>query len=262
MLSRGFYAIDAATLAQRLLGCVLVRLLDDGTRVGGVIVETEAYLGVPDKASHAFGGRRTPRNEAMYGPPGTAYVYFTYGMHYCFNVVCASQGDPQAVLIRALEPVAGLDHMRRLRSAERRASRRGSGAGGELDQTLLCSGPARLCQALSVDRALNGHDLVVGRDLWIEPPARRSSGLGGEIVAARRIGVDYAGEWAAELLRWLVAGNPHVSKPPQSESGTATRATPERKRPSNPQPARRVKSERVLRRSTASRTRAEDSGRA
>src|SRR5262245_46221232 len=109
---REAFAGSAISLARRLLGAVLVRVLDDGEVLAGRIVETEAYLGVRDAASHAYKGRRTERNEAMYARPGTAYVYFTYGMHYCMNVVCGKEDVPAAVLLRALEPLAGLERMR------------------------------------------------------------------------------------------------------------------------------------------------------
>ena len=106
-IPRSFLAVDPEKLARRLLGQRLVRTLGDGTRLAGIIVETEAYLGVRDRAAHSFGGRRTPRNESMFARPGTAYVYFTYGMHHCVNVVCGRRDEPVAVLIRALEPVEG-----------------------------------------------------------------------------------------------------------------------------------------------------------
>lgn len=175
--------------------------MSDGTVLAGVIVETEAYLGVSDAASHAFGGRRTPRNEAMYGPPGTAYVYFTYGMHFCCNVVCANPGVPQAVLLRALEPIAGLEVMRRHRAARRR---------GQVPDTDLCSGPARLCQALGLDRAFNGADLL-GRSALRIVRAPRGPLDDEQVGRSPRIGVDYAGEWARRPLRWFVRGSAHVS---------------------------------------------------
>ncbi|MFT3686503.1 MAG: DNA-3-methyladenine glycosylase [Phycisphaerales bacterium] len=109
--SKSFFARDADAVARDLLGCLLVRIYK-GERLAGRIVETEAYLGVIDQASHASNNRRTLRNEAMYGPPGLSYVYFTYGMHFCMNVSCKAKDDPAAVLIRALEPVDGLDTMR------------------------------------------------------------------------------------------------------------------------------------------------------
>lgn len=184
-------------MARQLLGQRLVRLID-GLRTGGIIVETEAYLGVNDAAAHTFGGRNTSRNRTMWGDGGHLYVYFTYGMHHCMNVVASTAGDPVAVLLRAVQPEEGTDVM----YARRRRARR---------DTDLCSGPAKLCQALQVDRSLDGADLVRGSDIWIErgpqamlPPDR--------IVAGPRIGVAYAGEWAAKPLRFHVAGNPHVSR--------------------------------------------------
>jgi DNA-3-methyladenine glycosylase len=142
-LSRDFFTRDTLTVARELLGQRLVRLLD-GERLSGRIVEVEAYIGEEDHASHASCGR-TRRNAPMYGPPGNAYVYFIYGMHYCFNVVTEREGYPAAVLIRALEPLEGLAVMR---------ARRGGMPG-----VRLTSGPARLCQALGVDRRFDGADL-------------------------------------------------------------------------------------------------------
>ncbi|MCW5777139.1 MAG: DNA-3-methyladenine glycosylase [Phycisphaeraceae bacterium] len=202
-VSRRFYARAADALAVALLGRTLVRVMGDGTRLAGRIVETEAYLGPEDRAAHCFGGRRTARNESMYGRPGTAYVYFTYGMHHCFNVVCGREGEPAAVLIRALDPVEGLGEMRRRRSARR---------GGVIRDTDLCSGPGRLCEAMGFDRGDDGVDLAgAGSRVFIVGP-----GAGGradeEVVNTARIGVAYAGEWADRPLRWFVAGSPHVSR--------------------------------------------------
>jgi len=194
-LDRPFFALGAATLARRLLGCVLVRT-GGGRRRAGVIVESEAYLGVRDRASHAFGGRRTPRNESMYARPGTLYVYFTYGMHFCCNVVCAAEGDPQAVLVRALAPLDGVDAMRRAR--------------GGRDGVDLCSGPARLCQALGIDRALDGEDLTRSDRVHLEPPP--PGFLPGPVGRSARIGVGSAHEWATRPLRWFLRTNPHVSR--------------------------------------------------
>ncbi|MBS0190423.1 MAG: DNA-3-methyladenine glycosylase [Phycisphaerales bacterium] len=193
-LERSFFERDAAALAPDLIGARLVRRLDDGTLLSGVIVEVEAYVGAIDRASHAFGGRRTPRNESMYAGPGVSYVYFTYGMHHCMNVVCAQAGVPHAVLIRALEPdERGLDVMRELRGVD--------------DPRLLCSGPGRLCRAMAIDRRQDGLDLTSSRVLWLE------SGKGRPSVRARRIGIDSAGAWARRLLRWLDPVSPHVSRP-------------------------------------------------
>lgn len=198
--TRRFSRADSASLARRLLGQRLVRMLDDGSRIAGIIVETEAYLGEVDRAAHSFGGRRTPRNEAMYAEGGAAYVYFTYGLHFCFNVVAGRTDEPIAVLVRALEPAEGSEFMRAFRA--RRASE-------GLPDTLLCSGPARLCQALAIDRSHNGLDLTESDHLWIErgrrvPPAA--------IAAGPRIGIDSAGVWARKPLRFWIAGNPHVSR--------------------------------------------------
>ena len=202
-LARDDYATGPVTLARRLLGRRLVRVLDSGARLAGVIVETEAYLGVKDRAAHTFGGRRTPRNESMYAAPGTAYVYFTYGMHHCMNVVSGAEGAPTAVLLRALEPVAGMDEMRLNRASPRRTR--------PLRDVDLCSGPARLCQALAIDRSLDGVDLTTDTRLFIEPSAaghvRR-----GRIRRSARVGVAYAQEWADRPLRFFFADSAHVSR--------------------------------------------------
>jgi DNA-3-methyladenine glycosylase len=194
---RGFFSKDPARLAVALLGQRLVRTLPDGERLSGIIVETEAYLGVADRAAHSYGGRRTARVEPMYGPPGTAYVYFTYGMHHCFNVVCGREGEPVAVLIRGLEPERGIERMRTLR-----------GRAGSVQD--LCRGPGRLCRAMQIDKALDGIDLVRDARLFIEIVARRPM-ESRRLVNTPRIGVGYAGRWARRRLRWLVRGNPHVS---------------------------------------------------
>lgn len=193
-LSRKFYQRDAATLARALLGQVLVRVLPDGTRLAGRIVETEAYLGIADKAAHSYGGRHTRRNAAMWGPAGHAYVYFIYGMHYCVNVVARRTGEPEAVLLRALEPLEGLEAMHRHRSGRIPADR--------LRPRDLCSGPARLTQALAIDRALDHADLVTGGELFLERGPRVPAG---RIVATPRIGIGYAEEWAEKPLRFVIA---------------------------------------------------------
>lgn len=200
--SRADLAIAPELLAPALLGQTLVRTLPDGTRLSGTIVETEAYLGARDLAAHSAGGRRTARNEVMYGPPGLAYVYFTYGMHHCFNVVCGAPEEPVAVLIRAMAPLEGIDRMRAHRIAR---------AGRSIVDREIASGPARLCQALSIDRALNGIDLVTSEELFIER-AGDGATADGPVQSGPRIGVAYAGEWARVELRWWLAASPHVSK--------------------------------------------------
>jgi DNA-3-methyladenine glycosylase len=202
-LTRDDLALPPQRLARALLGARVVRVTDDGERLAAAIVETEAYLGAEDRAAHSFNLHRSPRNESMYGPPGTLYVYFTYGMHHCMNVVCGVEGRPVAVLLRAAEPLEGIDAMRANRLASPRAPR-------SLRDTRLCAGPARLCQALAVDRALDGEDLTKSRRVWLEPapapPAR------GDVARSPRIGVGYAGEWAGKPLRWFLAHSPHVSR--------------------------------------------------
>ncbi|MHC4415296.1 MAG: DNA-3-methyladenine glycosylase [Planctomycetota bacterium] len=188
---------DPVRVARRLLGQRLVRVLDR-RRLAGIIVEVEAYLGPPDKAAHTYGGRRTARNASMYLAGGHAYVYFTYGMHHCLNVVCGEAGDGVAVLVRALEPTEGLQAMFAHRPKARRASD-------------LCSGPAKLTQALSVGRGLDGVDLRTSRSLFIEQ-LRRCPLAAGRIVAGPRVGVQYAGEWAHRPLRFHIKDNPHVSR--------------------------------------------------
>lgn len=192
-LTRRFYRRDPVTVAKALLGQILVRRLDDGQELTGRIVETEAYLGIPDKASHSYGGRRTKRNESMYLDGGHAYVYFVYGMHWCFNVVTDRAEVPSAVLIRALEPLTGLEVMRRHR--------------GRKSLVELCSGPGKIGEALRIDRATDGMDLTSSGELFV----RRARRVARQIVRGPRIGVDYAEGWADEPLRFWIAGNPNAS---------------------------------------------------
>jgi len=201
-LGRRFFRRDPVALARALLGRRLVRRLDDGARLAGRIVEVEAYLGVEDRAAHTYGGRRTARNAAMWGEAGSAYVYFTYGMHHCVNVVADRVGVPTAVLVRALEPTEGLARMTGHRATKIDASR--------LKPTDLCSGPAKLAQALAIDRRLDGEDLTRSRRLWIEGERSASPA---SIAASPRVGVAYAGEWADRPLRFHLADSPHVSRP-------------------------------------------------
>ncbi len=151
-LGRDFYARDTLDVARELLGKRLVRAID-GERLSGLIVETEAYIGEEDRACHASRGR-TPRTEVMYGPPGHAYIYFIYGMYHCLNVVTDRVGFPAAVLIRGIQPQEGVEYMRR----NRRFRPEGE----------LTNGPGKLCQALAIDRGLNGLDLCHSDLLFIE----------------------------------------------------------------------------------------------
>lgn len=198
LLDRAFYRRDTATVARDLVGQRLVRVEADGTRVAGIIVETEAYLGVRDRAAHTFGGRRTPRVASMWLDGGHAYVYFTYGMHHCMNLTAGEAETPEAVLIRALEPVEGLDVMQARRVKAKR-------------DTDLCSGPGKLCEALGIDRTLDGHDMTVNGLLFVE--RARVEPLGdGQVRATPRIGIASAGAWVDEPLRFVVVGNRHVSR--------------------------------------------------
>ena len=179
-LPRAFYARKTLTVARDLLGRVLVHH-DGDVRRAGVIVETEAYLGPHDLACHAAKGR-TNRTDVMFGPPGHAYVYLIYGMYDCFNVVTEKVDYPAAVLIRAVDPLEGCV--------------------GSTD------GPGKLCRAMNITRALNRFDLTDSA-LSIEEGTRTSPR---RIEKGPRIGVDYAGEWAREPLRFWIRDNPHVSK--------------------------------------------------
>lgn len=193
---------DPITVARRLLGQRLVRVLDDGTRLAGIIVEVEAYLGAEDRAAHTFGGRRTPRNESMYLPGGHAYIYFTYGMHHCMNVVCGRKDEGVAVLIRAVEPTDGIKAMYRRRPRAR-------------TDADLCSGPAKLADAMELDRRLDGTNLITSPVLFIERLRHRplpDTAIG----ISPRIGLNpkpnAAGDWAARPLRFFIRGNAHVSR--------------------------------------------------
>jgi DNA-3-methyladenine glycosylase len=189
-LGTAFYARPTVSVARRLLGQVVVSHLG-GRRTAGRIVEVEAYIGPEDPASHAFGARRTPRCEVMYGPPGHAYVYFTYGMHWCLNAVTEREGFPAAVLIRALEPLEGLDTMRRRR--------------GVVADTALCAGPARLCEALGITGKENGAPLHTGRLRILSG----SSPSRGRVLVTSRIGVSAGADLP---LRFVVAGSPWASR--------------------------------------------------
>jgi DNA-3-methyladenine glycosylase len=191
-LPRDFYLRPTLRVARDLLGCLLVHDGGEGA-TAGIIVEVEAYCGTRDRGCHTYGGRRTPRNEVMWGPGGHAYIYFTYGMHFCLNAVTREAGRPEAVLVRALEPVFGIDGMRRRRVG--------------VDDRRLASGPGNVCRAMGIDRAANGFDLVSSslRIVPGEPPAAS------RISRSARIGIAYAGEYAGRPWRFFVTGHPSVS---------------------------------------------------
>ena len=187
---------DTIKVARDLIGKLVVVPDEEGRRVSGMIVETEAYLGVADRAAHTYGGRRTARNEVVYGTGGHAYVFFIYGMYYQLNCVIGPPDHPHVVLIRAVEPVEGVEKMR-----ERR---------GPMNDRNLTSGPGKLCIAFGIDRGLNGADLR-GELIWVETHREITES---EIESGVRIGIDYAGEDAAKPWRFWLRGNPFVSKMP------------------------------------------------
>jgi DNA-3-methyladenine glycosylase len=200
-LPRAFYARPSVEVAPALLGQVLVRVLLDGTRLAARIVEAEAYE-PGDPASHAFRGP-TPRNGVMFQAPGHLYVYFTYGHHWMLNAVTRRTGEGSAVLLRAAEPLEGVERMAHHR-----------GRAGSLD---LCSGPGKLAQAFGVDRALNGEDLVRGTLVWVErgmPVAEADIGTGIRVG----VNVGYDRPW-----RYWVAGSPFVSKGRPGPTGPRSR---------------------------------------
>lgn len=194
-LKREFYErADSLKTAQDLLGKILVVPAENGQRVAGRIVETEAYLGEPDKAAHAYRNRRTRRTEVLFGHGGHAYIFFIYGMYYQLNIVIGQKETPHCVLIRGIEPLEGIEIMR-----ERR---------GNMKDTNLTSGPGKLCIAFGIDKTFYGEDLL-GQRMWIENGENVSPK---KIAEGTRIGIDYAEEYAEKPWRFWVRDNPFVSK--------------------------------------------------
>lgn len=182
---------DPFHVAKNLLGATLHSNIG-GKPTSGRIVELELYTGRGDKACHAWRGK-TPRNAVMFGPGGFAYVYFVYGMHHMMNVVISKAGEANAILIRALEPIDGLETMKARRKIR--------------DEKNLCNGPAKLTQALGITRKHNGEDLE-GAVIWLEASPKKFPAASG-----KRIGVDYAGKDAALPWRFVIKGNKFISKP-------------------------------------------------
>jgi DNA-3-methyladenine glycosylase len=172
-LNREFFSRPAKVVAPDLLGKKIVRILSGGKRLEGVITEVEAYVGPEDKASHSYGGRRTKRNEIMYGRPGKIYVYFTYGMHWLMNFIVSGVGDPQAVLIRGIDD-----------ASERKVS-----------------GPARVAKHFRIDKVFYGEDLTKSKRIWVEDGIKFRKW---EVQRLPRVGINYAEEWKAKPLRFLV----------------------------------------------------------
>lgn len=196
VLPREFYMRDANTVARALLGKLLVHQSPEGL-AAGMIVETEAYVGPEDDGAHSYGGRRTARTEIQFGPGGYAYVFGIYGMHNCFNTVCAGEDKPEVVLVRALEPVEGVELMEKRRGSQR--------------LTELCSGPGKLCAALGITKEQYGLDLC-GDRLFITDYKTFSAE---QIRTSARINIDYAEKCRDYPWRYFLADNPHVSKVPK-----------------------------------------------
>ena len=188
---RAWFDRPSAEVAPALLGARLVHAAPEG-RVGGRIVEVEAYQGPEDLAAHSARGR-TARNAVMFGPPGHLYVYLIYGLHHCANVVCGPGEKPEAVLLRALAIDEGIELARR---------RRGVG----VTDHRLAAGPGNVCRALGIDRRHDGSDLLAG-PIWIETVTPPSA-----VTVRPRVGVGYAGHWAARPLRFLIPDDPHISR--------------------------------------------------
>lgn len=196
-LPKQFYQrLEVTDIARELLGMYILTCID-GNITSGKIVETEAYMGITDKASHAYGGRRTARTETLYRPGGIAYVYLCYGIHHLFNVVTGPENTPHAVLIRGIEPLSGIDTMLARRNMEALKPQ-------------LSAGPGALSKALAIDRRHNGMDLENG-DICLSPALEPI--FEEEIVSSPRIGVAYAKEDALLPWRFSLKGNPYVSRP-------------------------------------------------
>ncbi|XP_034242323.1 DNA-3-methyladenine glycosylase-like isoform X1 [Thrips palmi] len=223
-LKDSFYDVPCEQLATALLGKVLVRRLENGQILKGRIVETECYLGGEDKASHSYRGKMTERNAPMFMKPGTAYVYFTYGMYHCFNI--SSQGAGAAVLVRAVEPLEGVDAMAELRArgAKKKKAAKDKPPPKGLKPHELCSGPSKLCIAFDIDKdSCNKRDLTSWPGLCVcqgggahrqdDQDRVGDHGQDAAVVVTKRVGIDSAGrDWADKPLRFYLMGNPAVSK--------------------------------------------------
>ena len=194
-LTRPFYERDALAVARELIGCIFVHETDEG-RLGVRLVETEAYRGNIDPGSHGYRGM-TNRTRTMFGPPGRLYVYFTYGMHWCANIVCGREGECEAVLLRAGEPLYGIEEMRALR--------------GDVGDRLLASGPARLAQAMAIGKTHDGAGLLRGGEFWCAEDAATASHRKAEISQTVRVGLA-EGRGHDIPWRFVIPGHPHASR--------------------------------------------------
>ena len=193
-IERKFYMRDAVTVGKDILGKIIVKKTADGRIMSGRITEVEAYMGITDKASHSYGGRRTKRTEVMYKEGGYSYVFLIYGMYECFNVTAGREGDPQAVLIRGVEPLENKNLMQEKRKVKK-----------EKD---ISNGPGKLTKALGITREDNGADLVASENLWLEDDGYKVK----DIVETTRIGIDYAEEDALKPWRFYIKDSIFVSK--------------------------------------------------
>ena len=193
-IERKFYMRDAVTVGKDILGKIIVKKTADGRIMSGRITEVEAYMGITDKASHSYGGRRTKRTEVMYKEGGYSYVFLIYGMYECFNVTVGREGDPQAVLIRGVEPLENKNLMWGKRKVKK-----------ERD---ISNGPGKLTKALDITREDNGADLTAGENIWLEDDGYKVK----DIVETTRIGIDYAEEDALKPWRFYIKDSIFVSK--------------------------------------------------
>ncbi len=200
-IDKSFYRRETEKVARNLLGKYLIRKNPEGI-TGGKIVETEAYLGERDPASHSAEGNVTERTEIMFGPPGHAYVYLIYGMYHCFNVITEDEGKPESVFIRAIEPIYGINLMKKRRNIQIK---------NEDEPIELTNGPGKLCIAMDIDDKMNGIDLL-NDELFLAESGKSESF---DILKAKRINIDYADEAKEWKLRYLIDGNPYLSKEPE-----------------------------------------------
>ncbi len=201
ILERNFYRRSSIQVSKELLGKLLVRKNDNGLLIGK-IVEVEAYMGTIDKAAHSYGGKITKRNKVMYGDAGYAYVYMIYGMYYCMNVVTSCINNPEAVLIRAVEPLYGLEDMSKFRYG------REFNALTKKEIINLTNGPGKLCKAMNINKENNEENLCSDELFIAEDPNRQDF----DIVESKRINIDYAEEAKDFLWRFYIKDNPYVSK--------------------------------------------------
>lgn len=195
-LSEEFYKQDAITLSKELLGKMLVREMDS-EKILCKIVETEAYVGPEDKGCHAYGNKKTERTKTMFLEGGVAYIYIIYGMYNCLNIVATEEDKPEAVLIRAVEPLNNIDILKKYRNIK----------SNKIQD--LTNGPGKLCKALNIDRTLNGYDLINGNELYVMESEGEDNF---EIVETTRINIDYAEEYKDKLWRFYIKDNKYVSK--------------------------------------------------